>query len=960
MRVTKKLKLLVLFSAFTNGTVFGSKLMTGDTAAAAGESLSFNLLTTSVFDTTNEFFYVASAADLTGGGVAADTKQYALAGTSSSASIMVPAAPATVTLNGTAGQTNPLYGAQISKLGLAAGTPVVVKAAETDAVYWVTSKLGAATQTMISATAINDAAAPGAARTITSVTGSSGFVFAIIQEALAANRGVALLKKTDAGLLVQQKAIPANETNAYAVPILLTAGGVVSMGQDATTPDATFSTMHWDSTLQRLYIGLDITSGGAAGARSVIVANMSQTGTNDTKLNLVAIAPTAAFATANNIVGGTGNGTHVKAYRIKTMHTSAKTSYLIVQRDDGRIDAVPLVNEQVDPTKAATWQTSATHGTVAKKNSLPTTYYRTVSADLQVFAGRGFQTPATAAGDLLNSVDDDLRAHVGRGTIAGATMTDMQVYRDTVFVTTTGATADVDGVFYSQALFDENGVIQNWTVWTQASYSLEGDACGVGYAPTLGKLITLEATPAAAPKKVRVSQWSDGALDGLLGGTTTNSSLGFIERVSAQFSSSQGGVLGLFNFHKSNPSFAGIGNANTLSLMVATGYNKVVIVKTGTAIAPHVATLGDFSTDQRTFTSGAISNISTEGAGVTANTAIISVSGGDLATLGAINSAAIIRDIGVSCYLIVGGTGGIAVLRTADRLGWADAPGLVKNLSDAGALSTDKTFQKIGTYTDVRKLWMAIGTANVQFLYILTSTALYRIPAAELANANPTATTLATPASLGLSAFDSFTDFIASDKLGLLATSAGLYRTGNGQNVSTGNSTTINWTSVTLPESNTSITKLVPVCTTVLPPEFATQGQGAVYVLSGSVSKQLSTLYQLTIKTVSGTAVTDTTVQLVPNAVLQGTASPLSSLGIYRNAFATNGATLLATSSQTLAAATELNRLGLATEVGTFSGYAATQKVDFGGTGSTLYGLERNSATGSWIVYGSFGLRVLE
>ncbi len=398
--------------------------------------------------------------------------------------------------------------------------------------------------------------------------------------------------------------------------------------------------------------------------------------------------------------------------------------------------------------------------------------------------------------------------------------------------------------------------------------------------------------------------------------------------------------------------------------MIATGYKKVVIVKTGTdAGGTFSATTGDFTTDQRTFTGGAIGATSTEGGAVADDTEVISVSGGDLNDLGAITSATIVRDGTNGCYVVVGGVGGLALLRDTNRDGWA-ASGLLNTFSFFG---TSLSFQKVGSFSNIRKLWMAVTTGGTEALYILTNDTLYRIDATDLNAVSPTAKTLATVTGLGLASHHSFADFVASKTLGLLATSNGLYRTGDTKNISTAaNSSDVDWTAVNLPDAQTGVTKLIPLSKSLLPYEFADGAPGQVYYIASSVSLQNASLGRLEI-TDASTAVGDGTVAVVRHPVLKSAAGVITDavmtvLGKYRGNFATNGATLLATSPQQLTQAPQLVRLPLKAGAGTPFNYNNEKEIDLNldVTASTLLGLTRNSATGSWLVYGDFGLRVLE
>ena len=947
--------------------------------ATAGDSFSFNLAVRSVFDADGQIFYVGAANPTTG-----DARPYSLSGITTSLLQAVSHSPEKAYVNGTE-QNNPFYAKGIAQLDLVSKRIVAVPNDATGSLYWITSALGASPQVMVGITEIK-AADGGVSSGVVSLdgnfygnacTGVGDYLCAAVKpnggDFGALNGGIAVFKKTPTGL-IQQKAVAGDDATVKAVAIDPTTS-VLKL--NSTDNNNVFTgnvvDLHWDAKLGRLFGAVAISSAGTDGARVLFTGYLSQQGTNDVKLNLNAIAPAAAF-TLNSIaevVGVTDDNESATLYRVATMHPSMGCSYAVVQAVDSFIYCLPLVDESVDPAKKSTWSTSATHATLAKKTVAPVDYYTTSPKGISYLSGRGFQTPATAAGDLYSTGDaeDAKKMTVGQGAVLG-NISDLQVYKDTVFVSTNSSIAPaVPGVWYSQALFDANGVIASWTPWQKIATENTGTPRveGIGYASDQGLLFMLDG-PTGAPDTVSISGWGTSDADGILGGTTVDASVGLVAQLNAEFPKDRGGVMGLFDFNSSNEAFAT--GVNNLSLMIATGYQKVVIIKTGAANNDEVLipTVGDFTTDKRTFTAGAISNDSVEADGVTATTTFIAVTGGDLTSLGAISCATIIEDpVTNGGYIVVGGTGGVALLRRTNTLaGWAPG-GLAKSLDGATAFATNKSFQKIGTYTNVKRLWTAESSAGLQVLYILTDNALYRIEATDLNLATPTATMIATLAGLNLPDHASFADFIACDRLGLLAASHGLYRTGNGNNISTAADTdAVGWTSVALPYGFSGVSKLIPLADSENIFQFAADGIGQVYVISSSVSLKSSALFSFATLDIKATApITDDSFRLVSNpfskdingAVLE---NPFAHLGVLRNNFATNGATLLATSAQHLTTVAQCARLPLSLGLKAPFNKQGQKLIDTGLDGTSIRGLVRSSATGSWIVYGNNGVSCLE
>ncbi len=225
-----------------------------------------------------------------------------------------------------------------------------------------------------------------------------------------------------------------------------------------TTPTANQVAMHWDHRLQRLYVGLDLTTSDSTaghGVRAVTTARI-----DDSTLTLIEIAPETAFqAGEDNIVGAVNNNAQTVRVGIKhlqIMHTSAGPQYLIVHggvdAPGNRVFALPLVNRN-NPD-------DVDQGKIAKKDAFDTTL-------------RQFTTPATVNADLPTI--SDIFAMVGRGALpieSSNTLSDMVVVGDTVYVSCDIApdSANETGIWYSQALFDQEGKIYGWTPWSKRAF----------------------------------------------------------------------------------------------------------------------------------------------------------------------------------------------------------------------------------------------------------------------------------------------------------------------------------------------------------------------------------------------------------------------------------------------------------------------------------------------------------
>lgn len=215
--------------------------------------------------------------------------------------------------------------------------------------------------------------------------------------------------------------------------------------------------LQWDDRLQRLYAGVQLTTSSDqnSGGKSVVVMQQTDCGVL-TRRNIVADSALAGTGTTAIVVTDQQNDA-LSAIHVRVMHCTTGPSYLIVNGGNGDqpttndlIFALPLVDNPSDV---------ANHGTLAKKDSLLVNYK--------------FVTPATVAGDLATS--SDASAMVGAGALPISITTpisDIEVIDDTVYVSigvASGADND-NGIFYSQAVFDEKGKVLRWTPWAKRAY----------------------------------------------------------------------------------------------------------------------------------------------------------------------------------------------------------------------------------------------------------------------------------------------------------------------------------------------------------------------------------------------------------------------------------------------------------------------------------------------------------
>lgn len=913
-------------------------------------------------------------------GIDNGVSEYAISAAIESLDTVFPYAPYNVRLDGVDNQVNPLFGQKISLMGLFLGTPFAVTAAAPQNIYWNKSRLGVVPGEVSSGTNVLDASgavnANGAVTAgISSAVGAAvsevtsagqiagNYIFAAVQPNGAAGFGAAgsgLAVLMNTGSTLQQLAPVTGDTGIKASPIDGTQS-YVKINSNAAIDNTRPVDVYFDAILNRVYViySAQAGSGVADGVRGIVMGYVNPVTTIgvdgkttiDFKLVLTDFVPAAAFADAGTtrVAGVTGTNAVITLSKFRSLYTSTGLTYgILVGSSTGAnatttVSAIPLVNKSVDTTNT-TWPTDPTHGAMASRNINPGVNLQTFFNPqflVRPYTGRGFQVPATIPADV--SLQGYPAVAVGAGVAPGVIQA-IQAYKDTVFISTLKGDGDAAGIFSSQALFDGSGAIQGWTPWQRVTFSATPGASiyGFAYQPTLGKMFSLQGLTATTVDIIATSTWATHTNDNLLGGTTANASVGFIELINKQFPPVDGGIQAVFDFPHNTDGFAAAPN-NRLSAMVFTGNKQIVLVQTGADQAGvFTPQTGDFSTSMEISTNGAVV---TPGPGAL----IVSVSGGVLDTLGSITSATIVNDGVANAYLVVGGVGGVAVLAP----GWPTA-GLQGNFVNLPA----SAFRLVGNYTNVRKL-LSDGAS----LYVLTNQTFDRISAVQLGAGPIVPVTLATGATAGT--YGSLSDAAVSAKLAVLATSSGLLRAGNGANVATAaQPADMAWTSIELTGSEGPVTRIFPYSVTGLPQDFSAINvplSGQLYVLTASVSEGLASLYRLAVADTSVAPVNDATVQVIPEYFVESTTNAYASLGAYRNYFRTDGALFTDSRSSGTIGPVVFQSFPpfLRTGVIYFPKMAKNIPID-PTNGTTVGNLVRNSGLGSLILPTGGGMQVLE
>ena len=690
-----------------------------------------------------------------------------------------------------------------------------------------------------------------------------------------------------------------SELSSVNVANLTSAGGTL----------ADYVTMYWDSTISRLYVGLHVS--GSNPSYSLLVGRVE-----NNALTLETVLPVAP--TSDDYIIGAGSTNFAQIHHVRTMHTSTGKSYVIVNGNVNSADykkevfALPIVCQQyLDGTFAVNNASSV--GKIAKKTS-------TSQEEI-----------AVATSDLL--IKTDIAAKVGQGgnladsPLAPYEISDLFVVGDDVFICCTGDDGDKRGIFKSTALFDDNGLTASWTPW-QRVMGANDKVIGGNYDDNNANYWYIAEDLSTTNTVIKVTQWGTGDSD-LLDLLRTN--------LASNFSQENAGIHQLFDFSETTSGF----KQNEFSMMIATGYQKVALIQTGKYVSSKfVPAAGTDFNDPSSYI-----NINTDSA---------------LAEIGPICCAEVSRATsGTDGWIFVGGYNGVAVLRNTDGTGWNSFSG-----SELNTLSTISafTFKKIGNFRHVHKL-----VCDGQYLYVMTPQTLYRVSmgTAYFKDSGATALVATTIATAGTSPFgstDNFLDFIVSSKLGLLATTGGLFRTSNAKNIKT--STSSDWIEVKTAIGSTEYS-MGPIVhlhmVSSIKNSFANGGN--LYVVAGDMSYDLSTIFRFRVCGTDAVDIdSDTIKPITEHKTYSSESVPAHfyNIGGFRNAFVTDGASGYHSMPKSFGNSEFVRKIKMISRKDLMKAYDVTLSLDTESTHRRCGIPVMNSASGSWVVSGDWVLRFNE
>ncbi|MCK4499227.1 hypothetical protein KAU11_01915, partial [Candidatus Babeliales bacterium] len=712
--------------------------------------------------------------------------------------------------------------------------------------------------------------------------------------------------------------------------------------------------MHWDSTLERLFIGLELNSSLADSDKQGVligrIASATDAGlyTNVTAGDLLVegCCPLAAIGAASGSAHAiaTNDTFNLLVNKVKTMHTSTGFSYLITQADiDDNDNAVSAMKVFALPIVDGSTATANNIGKLAKVTASTNIW----TADPDAVAG----VDEVLIGNHASTADS-VPGVVGGGVVVPTSaqtsdvITDMQVVGDTVFVTSTSGGTGELGIFASTAIFSKAGTIQAWTSWTRVGGVYTGVYHMAMDTATGNIWHTYQTTDAA--DTVGLTQWFGGnAAAGYgLAELRTTTDIG----IDNSLPITAGGVYSATHFGAMTPGlYNGVGSAGH-SWIVFTGNKEVVAARTGggtqtaPALLPTVPGSDYSATYVEDFTDAAL---------------------GDL---GEVYCSEFARDGAVANtgWLFAGGQNGLAVWSVdASGAGWAAGSGL----ANAAGLGT-ATFKKLAGITGPVYAMRADGVN----LYVMTDKQLLRIPMA--ANKFDLAVTAAIGATviyqcaadewmLCMEPVAGSNDASVVEARGYLATTKGLYF----QTDWTASISATNWqavaTTVPLPTGKGPVLGMKFLQGT----QAAAAGSviGNLYVLVGSLAKNEARLYRYSVTGTSAAAngLIEPTV-LDSNSTNVGaeiftvydTSGLQENFGALRYNCMINGVGFTGL-SKTCGCSTVLNTFPLGTGT-TPTETAAAFDLALGHEPMYFADLVHNTANGALIAAGSFGVRFQE
>lgn len=851
----------------------------------------------------------------------------------------------TVMVNGVKDSLNPAYGQQIILLTTqqSGSDPIFVTAHEPNKLCMIKNQHSSAHYNVLTLEKIKDsenkesngilsiAAAPShfmfaavIGNDATSFNGpGSGIAIIQIQELKQENGAASFeLKQLDAPTKIiavksndEEKHSASSNAQIHAIPITV-GSEALRINHDLANIGNAID-MVWDSTLNLLYVGFQVTSADQAdaGAQAIAVIKCTQAG----EWKVEPFAPTTIFSLEkqSTIFGCIGANSQAKIHKLCLMKNSAELPYLVVLGDNQDIDQKRRVVYALPICARPNEQNESEYGQLAKKATAVKVSYPDPNNLNEHY--KFFEENAITGEDAFTF--DDLAAVVGGGALKEGPIESVFVHHDLVCATVSVADEGcLPGVFSSRALLDENGSIIGWTAWQRIG-GITDPVLGATIQESDGSVVFYYKDYDNQTIAAKQTSWTKNE-------TQEKSSLERI--INTHFLQ---GIVSMTNFYadidsKKDPHVALVGS------------NKIALVKTGSIAHTTIVPSDDaLFIDATEFLNGSIDK------DVDQNSQIAIVSGGALQSIAPLTSMALIHNE-TEEWLVVGGAKGLAVLTDDQGNGFVRTQ---DNGSIISALQKNMSFKKVSSCRFVRNI-----LCDRSYAYVLTDTSFERI---NLNNSpfqgNEIKSTILA-STKNLIKQGCFFDMLISEKLAIIATNIGLIRVGNGKDIVTiENEQDALWTQIHLHEQMGAILHLEAHSTTGKPEDVSRGPGGMLYVLDAAYGKNRSRVHRLTIKnTENDRQVNDATVASALDLFPGKKNSSHVTLSSSRKKITTDGALLL--SFPTL----DKNKIGIISG-GTIRGHI-NNVIALSTENGEVESLIRESASGRWFVGGSFGLMIHE
>lgn len=659
--------------------------------------------------------------------------------------------------------------------------------------------------------------------------------------------------------------------------------------------------MYWSETLQLLFVAFQAQAGSQenAGVCSVAVGFLSDSN-NFILTPIVSSANVFTPNAQNEIIGAVAPNAKVSIHSVRTMFTSTHLDYLIVVGGNGdghttrnKVFALPLLNHrEKQPYRGRL--ASITKG-IDLGNNPPQYHYAAL---------RAFNELASTPDEIYH--DNDQQVRVGNGPLLAGEINKIVIIEDTVFASVEKAyEGQQAGIYSSQALFDAQGTICAWSEW-QPVARITDPIINFSITNPQNTISWITRNQEAKPVIKQISlfnAWKNRT---------------FFAKTMTQIFQPEGGISQLLDINVKNP-------ALKAPLLVGLG-GKTLTVATNESSVKNEPTHQIVECAENVIHQDILFDVPT-----------IAVFKGNMLSDIKIATTAQIATDGINGWLFVGGLSGLAVLTDDQGNGW--------NIHDERAprIKQGMSFKKIGSYKSVKKM-----IADDNYLYVLTDSSLSRI---DLTTSNFATNAINQTIIATSSDFNGalFFDMVVSEKLALLATSNGLYRIGNDQDVKKINNTQqAHWTLINLPEMVLPITKLQSYS-----PDHYSQNisrlSGVIHVIGSYRGKNKSHLHRLALASTQDNPITDKTVSLISEVISWGEKSTFASYHSFKDLFVSDGAHYFSYPGTDTKKPTLM--CGLQKSEPSPIELSSTDRVNC---------ILRNSTTGSWLVAGTFGLIVYE